>query len=83
MITAVAIIHEGIVYSVDSPKRHHHLIRIIYDATDGTKAISGEQGFLDDNGKYYNRENAGVHAIECGQIKQLKWPNRLFSEDLW
>lgn len=37
-------------------------------------------GFYDENGKYYNRADAAIHAFECGQINE-KVPN-LISEHL-
>ena len=44
----------------------------------------GEQGFLTDQGLFLNREMAATHAIECGQIKALKFSKtKLFSEDIY
>lgn len=41
------------------------------------------QGFLTDKDEFLEREEAGKYAIKCGQIKVLKWPPLLYSEDLW
>jgi hypothetical protein len=38
---------------------------------------------VDQDGNFYNRVEAGRHAIECGQIEKLNNPPELFSEDLW
>ena len=50
-----------------------------------------EEGFIDHNGDFLNRQEAFLHAIECGQInKHNQWyrednkvPNELYSEDLY
>jgi hypothetical protein len=39
------------------------------------------QGFIDFNGKFYDRKKAAEIAFECGQIKEKK--DILFSEDLY
>jgi hypothetical protein len=49
-----------------------------------------EEGFIDHNGDFLNRQEAYLHALECGQInahsewyrKDNKVPNELYSEDL-
>lgn len=87
MITHVAIRFHGKIYSLPAPNRHHN---IIWDMVAKGQSSPGmwdgsEQGFLDENGKFYNRVEALEHAI---QNNQLKNPNdiragRLFSEDVW
>lgn len=54
------------------------------------RPVNGEQGFIDRSGKFYTREEAAKHAIECGQvvegkanIKHVFDGIRLYSEDLW
>lgn len=50
-----------------------------------------EQGFINHNGEFLNREEAYNHALECGQIhKHNEWyrsdnelPDELYSEDLY
>lgn len=85
MITHVAIIHEGVLYSLPKPKRHHHVIWMIA-ATTGKKHVTGmKQGFLDDKGQFLDRVQALAHALENNQVKD---PNdiragELFSEDVW
>lgn len=39
------------------------------------------QGFMTDDNKFLNRQQAAVHAEQCGQIKQVQ--ETLWSEDLW
>lgn len=66
MIIAAAIKDEnGKVWSVPQPGRHGHVIRLMVD--NGGKARSGIQGFVDESGKFYNRNEAVKHAIESGQ----------------
>jgi hypothetical protein len=84
VITHVAIIHEGVLYSLPKPKRHHHVIRVIADAIGGP-VTHEEQGFLDDKGRFLDRKQALAHALENNQVKN---PNdiragQLFSEDVW
>lgn len=84
MIVGVAIIHEGVIWSMEPPNRHHHVIRAIVNATH-VEHVDGEQGFIDDQKHFLNRKQALVHALQCGQVKdptQIR-ANQLFSEDLW
>ena len=85
MLIASAIRYRGVVYL---GRRHHMCIRTINSIFDfNTTADSGgfrEQGFIDEKGNYYDRKRAGIYAIKCGQIKELKYHKTdLFSEDLW
>jgi hypothetical protein len=84
LITHVAIIHEGKVYSLPAPNRHHHVIRHIVETT-GARYVGGEQGFLDEAGKFLRRKPAKIRAEQTGQLKHLIDINEplLFSEDLW
>ena len=83
VITQVAIKdHNGMIYALDKPNRHHDIIRVMAKA--GVKTpITGEQGFIDPNGRFVNRIEAAAIAIENKQIKELDSPPNLFSEDLW
>lgn len=47
------------------------------------KPITGEQGFITDQGIFLDRYQAAKHAIECRQIAKTKIDGILFSEDLW
>ena len=92
MITAVAILQPNDVLYVGEPgvDRHHNLIHHIATTT-GIRPIAGIQGFVDHTGKFYNRHDAGLHALECGQVvdghanRRHPFTRRigLFSEDLW
>ena len=42
-----------------------------------------EQGFLDQNDRFYNRIAAKKHAAECFQIQDSPLCAELYSEDLW
>lgn len=85
MIVAVAVRYNGKVYSLPRPNRHHDVLRVIHQETgDWTIDAHGDdQGFLDENGTYYRRAPALIHAITCGQIKEGKWGTQLYSEDVW
>jgi len=46
--------------------------------------IEIEQGFLDENDKFYNRVEAWHEAYKCRQLKMVDpLHHELFSEDLW
>jgi hypothetical protein len=87
MIVAAAILHHGIVTG-EKGQRHHHIIHRLYLETG--KSVRGIQGFVDETGKFYDRLDAAIHAIACGQVKpgvaniQHEFNGyALYSEDLW
>lgn len=88
MIVSSAIIING---QILTGKRHHNIFqKAKADGIDRLDAIRGEQGFVDENGKFYNREDAAKHAIECGQVKEgeavaihIFDGKTLYSEDLY
>lgn len=41
-----------------------------------------DQGFLDEEGRFYDRVKAKQHAISCKQIEATPY-TELYSEDLW
>lgn len=84
MITHVAISHNGIIYSLPKPNRHHHVIAMMINEFGIKPPCSGEQGFVNDKGIFLDRVEAGKEAIAAGQTQKLQWTeNLLFSEDLW
>ena len=87
MITHVAIRWGGKVYSLPEPNRHHHVIRLIAEENNVSYvgAREDDQGFLDENGLFYRRRAALMHALKHNQVKDPKKIIRgmLFSEDLW
>lgn len=88
MITQSAILHvpSGQIFL---GRRHHNIIRDI--VTSGFAPRVGrpdfEQGFVDENGKYFSRELAREHFLACGQVPYRGGENLhatlLFSEDLY
>lgn len=84
MITHVAIIYKEKTWSLLKPNRHHHIIYQIHLET-GDMGIFGEQGFLDQEGNFLNREEALLHAQDCKQLLPDRplWGDELFSENLW
>lgn len=81
-ITHVAIILDGITYSLPPPNRHHHVIRMIRDSG-VKKQVRGTQGFLTEDGAFIERKPAAKLALKTGQISELDVPPNLYSEDLW
>lgn len=45
--------------------------------------ITGEQGFLTEEGEFVDRLRGAEMALSNGQVPALRWPPELFSEDLW
>lgn len=85
MITHVAVIHDGITYSLPAPNRHHDVMRLICTQT-GRPAGDNEQGFLTHEGRFIGRRFALWFAQQCGQFKRGPegyQGEELFSEDLW
>lgn len=82
-IVAAAIRHDGVVYSVPAPGRHHDVIRLMADQGFGPRCMH-DQGFVASDGRFLNRIGALRVAKEAGQIKRKTGPaDKLFSEDLW
>jgi len=80
MIKESAIVQNGVVYT---GRRHHDVIRKIVETT-GIRPVTGEQGFVTDDGRFVSREEAAKIALSCGQIQKLTFHSReLFSEDLY
>jgi hypothetical protein len=50
----------------------------------GISLIGCIQGFTNENGEFLDRESSGKEAINCGQIKELRYNcTDLFSEEMW
>lgn len=83
-VEAAAILdHDGTVYSVPRPGRHHDVIRLMAGIGCPTP-ITGAQGFLLSNGKFCGRIPAKFLAKEAGQLLAgASTRKELFSEDVW
>jgi hypothetical protein len=77
MIIKAAIRKDGIIYI---GKRHYNILGTVLPFG---YLRDGNQGFVTDTGEFVDRIEAARIAIECGQIKELKWPPNLYSEDLY
>lgn len=85
MITHVAIIHKGTLYSLPKPNRHHNVIRLIYACT-GHPVYGQTEGFLDRHGSFIGRKTAANIVADTKQplrFEKLVSPPNLYSEDLW
>jgi hypothetical protein len=91
MIISAAVKQNGHVYwGSPGKERHHDVIHRIATMMK-IRPVNGEQGFIDQMGRFYNRIEAGQHALKCGQviaghanIRHAFNPRLgLFSEDLW
>ncbi len=83
-LIAAAIQFKGITFT---GTRHGDCIGTIANTGFGTEADkpltdkNSTQGFIDDKGVFYSREDARDIAIQCNQVP---WDHgTLYSEDLW
>lgn len=82
-IERVAIVHNGIIYSLPRPFRHHDVMKVIW-LESGSSKIDGEQGFVTSDGRFVTREEARVIAEEAGQLLDCaRDSDILLSEELW
>jgi len=73
----------GLHVVLPKPARHHHVLRLIYEAGLPDPGPDG-QGFLTNKGRFVDRELGLAIASFAGQIaKKHGNPDMLFSEDLW
>ena len=93
MIKQAAIKFEDEIWTLPRPARHHNILWAMHDVLENKDPsvrpkivpAKGEQGFVDEKGKFYNRMVAAIHAVACGQVEEKKLiaPPNLYSEDLW
>ncbi len=67
--------------SAERPVRHHDLLKQIDSY--GLDANDAVQGFMTDDDRFVEREEAARIAIASGQVTSLLAPPDLYSEDLW
>jgi hypothetical protein len=89
-IETAAIFHDGKVWTLPRPARHidvmQHIWKELHYKTDDDKLIVigfETQGFVTSAGRFVRREPAARIAKQAKQIIALKWPPKLYSEDLW
>lgn len=87
-IAAAAICVDGEVQHMLPPNRHHNVMHRFYRET-GRIVGPDEQGFITDQGRFVDREEALKIATAAGQLNGLRDKpgayrgKELFSEDLW
>ena len=75
--------HNGALYTLPAPARHHHIIALMVAAGLPTP-IQGKQGFLLADGRFCGRKFAKIVAIKAGQqLPRASGSQELFSEDVW
>jgi len=78
-IVAAAIMYNGTIYT---GKRHANIMQAIWDELGDLVYINQEsQGFIDNNGAFWNRFQACAIAHRAGQTH--KHGCNITSEDLW
>lgn len=83
-LVRAALLHDGKIWSVPAPGRHHHVIRLMADAGLGPEA-QRHQGFMTDTGRYVDRREGLKIAEAANQIirRTGNADDQLYSEDLW
>lgn len=92
-ITHVAVRFREVVYSLPKPNRHHHVFQHIIEENAKENITVNridssdpdDQGFVDADGNYLNREQGLARAIARSQIVDMQkiYARQLFSENLW
>jgi hypothetical protein len=62
--------------------RHYQIIALRHAATGERTGFNAIQGFVDNSGEFYTREEAKKLALRNGQITKAH-QGELYSEDLW
>ncbi|MEO5366974.1 MAG: hypothetical protein H7831_11640 [Magnetococcus sp. WYHC-3] len=81
-IEKAAILLDGVIHTIEKPARHFSIIQKLV-GKGYEKPIQGNQGFVTSEGRFVDRVEGAKIAVKSGQIKKLKWPPKLYSEDLW
>ena len=84
-IHQAAILYKDGIWSLPRPARHHHIINHMATCLglDHIPYSDMVQGFVDGHGEFFNREQAAKRALRILQVKELKAPPDLYSEELW
>jgi hypothetical protein len=80
-VAAAVKTDDGVIHFLPAPHRHHHTLH----ALNASQTISAKnvQGFVLSDGTFATREDAGRAAVQSGLITALRYPPKLYSEDLW
>lgn len=91
-ITRVAVLFDGLVFSLPKPYRHHHVLRIMKHHSaakrwQNSSTLQGRevQGFVSSDGKFLDR----YEALNVFKDSFQKWydlneyPSGLYSENCW
>lgn len=74
---------EGNVHSLPAPARHHNIINHMSEKNIRPGSRARDQGFIDEDGNFLDREEARLLVIKTGQCPKPDHSRELFSEDLW
>ena len=78
-IVAAVIRYADGVLSLPPPNRHLDIVAV----RDGVTDDSDVRGFITDTGEFLGRREAAAHACGAGQVKALRSPPGLTTDDLW
>lgn len=86
-VAAAVKTDDGVIHFMPAPHRHHHTVHALNAVNKPAESpiilATGNQGFVMSDGTFATREDAGRAAIKAGLIPALRWPPKLYSEDLW
>jgi len=85
LIVRAAIQHDGTIYSLPPPARHHNVIRMMFADGFPSEAVALQnQGFVTSTGRFVDRYQGAKIARRAGQLVRLPTPpDMLTSEDVW
>lgn len=84
-IAAAAVYYDGLVYSIDAPARHYHILRAMMSKDVDDAAMNPRyQGFVTNAGRFVDRYEACRIARGANQLIRQPTPeDMLTSEDVW
>lgn len=84
IVIAAAVLHNGKIYTMPPPKRHHNIIQAM-SRTEGLERVTqAQQGFRLCDNSFATREEARKVADAAGQTSERDMHHeKLYSEDLW
>ncbi len=72
-----------VTFSVERPGRHHTIIHALVDLGMPKPINTEHTGFITSTGRFVDRKEAAIIALNAKQTDKLIAPPNLYSEDLW
>ena len=84
-IVAAAVYYDGLIYSIEAPARHFHILHAMVEKDVDDEATHPRyQGFVTNTGRFVDRYEAAKIARAANQLIRQPTPkDMLTSEDVW